>query len=150
MKDLLAAANDMGVVVSTTRLPDGLLGFYALDLSRIFIDARLTPFEMRVVLAHEIGHAHYGHACDRGATESIRSHEHRADRYAARLLIPPGELARLESVNDDRHYLADELRVTVDFIDWYRDHFLTKLTGITYAGAREGIGNWHHCEKHAA
>lgn len=142
MKNLLTVANAMGDVVMFTRLPGDLLGAYAPDLRRIFVDSRLTPAEQRVVLAHEIGHARYGHGCERGASEVNRAHERQADRYAARLLIDEETYARLEAVSTDRHFLAEELHVTVEFIDWYREHYLMKLEGVTYAAPREGLNQW--------
>lgn len=142
--DLLNVARALEVSVTTALLPDDLLGCYIHDARGIMLDARLTPNEMRVVLAHEVGHAHYGHSCLSGRDEVNPAHEARADRFAARLLIEGAELARLEQVVTSLDQLADELGVTVEFLRWYRDHYLTKLSDSTYAGAREGIGQFDH------
>lgn len=145
---LLAMARSLGVGVVTATLPEGLLGCYVHDLRRIYLTPRLTPFERCVVLAHELGHAHFGHSCRNGLTETNSAHEFRADRYAARVLIDESELAALERVCDDPYYLADELGVTVHFLEWYREHHLTRLADSTYADAREGLGQFGHRQIH--
>jgi len=60
-------------------------------------------------LAHELGHAHYGDPPGHHGT-----HELRADRFAARLLISPVEYAAAESIYGPHPAtLANELGVTV-------------------------------------
>lgn len=60
-------------------------------------------------LAHELGHAHYGDPPGHHGT-----HEYRADRFAARLLISPVEYAAAESIYGPHPAtLANELGVTV-------------------------------------
>ena len=145
---LLSVAQSLGVTVCTAILPGDLLGFYVHEARRIMLESRLSPFEMCVVLAHELGHAHHGHSCKNGHREAVPAHEYRADRYAARLLIDGAELARLEQINPDPEYLAEELGVTVDFLGWYQQHHLTKLEYSTYAGAREGIGQFDYRQDH--
>lgn len=136
MKGLLRIAGELGYEVHAVHMPDGLLGGYYPDHRMICIDVRLTPNERRSVLAHEIGHAYYGHQCDSPTAER------QADRYAARLLIDPALYAELERINPDQHYLADELNVTVDLIHTYERHCLTQVNGTTYALSKMGAGQW--------
>jgi len=102
----------------------------------ITLNLGLTHPEQRSTLAHECGHAYFGHDC----TDPVA--ERRARKYAATLLIDPSEYARLERINPDRHWLAEEFAVTVDIIDDYEDLCLTPLHGVTYAHARDGVGQW--------
>ena len=60
-------------------------------------------------LAHELGHAHYGDPPGHHGT-----HELRADRFAARLLISPADYAATEAIYGPHpSVLAHELGVTV-------------------------------------
>ncbi|MCS0500607.1 ImmA/IrrE family metallo-endopeptidase [Protaetiibacter mangrovi] len=120
MRDLLRLAADAGLTVHACRLPDGMLGCYEPDRARIWFDIRLTPAERRSVIAHELGHHHYGH---RGSTPAA---ERRADRYAAVLLVDPEEYARIERVHPDVHTIADELQVTVKIVEAFRDQCLER------------------------
>ncbi|WP_408922341.1 ImmA/IrrE family metallo-endopeptidase [Corynebacterium kefirresidentii] len=68
-------------------------------------------------LAHELGHAHYndppGH---------YGAHELRADRFAARLLVAPGDYAAAEGVYGSHPaVLAAELGVTVKIINVWQE-----------------------------
>lgn len=68
-------------------------------------------------LAHELGHAHYndppGH---------FGAHELRADRFAARLLVAPGDYAAAEGVYGSHPaVLASELGVTVKIITVWQE-----------------------------
>ena len=49
---LLRLARELGVSVHVAHLPDDLLGGWYPDLNRIYLQLRLTPSEMRSVLAH--------------------------------------------------------------------------------------------------
>ncbi|WP_246818378.1 ImmA/IrrE family metallo-endopeptidase [Corynebacterium sp. HMSC055A01] len=60
-------------------------------------------------LAHELGHAHYGDPPGHHGT-----HEIRADRFAARLLVSPTEYATAEAIfGPQPSLIAHELGVTV-------------------------------------
>ncbi|WP_433584604.1 ImmA/IrrE family metallo-endopeptidase [Microbacterium hydrocarbonoxydans] len=141
MRQLIRRAAEQGLRVHGKHLPPGKLGFYSPLEARIYFSLRLTESERRSVIAHELGHAHYGHLCD--GTRRDR-HESQADIYAARLLIDPAAYAELERVNPDQHHLAEEFNVTVDVIYTYEAHCLTRLRGITYSSPRMGIGQWAH------
>lgn len=67
-------------------------------------------------LAHELGHAHYGDppGCD-------PTHEQRADRFAARLLISPTEYAMAElAYGPHPAHIAHELGVTTHLVQVWR------------------------------
>lgn len=115
----LAAAYEM--TVHRVALPHGMLGCCVPLKSRIYLDTGLTHVEERSVLAHELGHAFYGHA--RLAPESpaqADSWERQADAFAARLLIKRDAYASLARVYTDPVVLAEALDVTVDVVESYR------------------------------
>lgn len=138
MLELVRFAASQGVELHAAHLDDDVLGYWSPDEGRIYWDLKLTPNERRTTIGHELGHLHYGHHCD------SERNERQADRYATALLIDPAEYARLESFNPDRHYLADELAVTVELIEFYEQHCLTRVRGVTYTRARHGIRQWAH------
>lgn len=132
MLELIRLAAASGIEIHAAHLDDEVLGYWSPDEGRIYYDLHLTPNEARVTIAHELGHAHYGHRCDNAR------HEHQAELYAANLLIDPAAYAALESINPDQHDIADELRVTVELVAFYERHCLTRLHGVTYSHARQG------------
>ena len=138
MRQLLAKAAHYGVHVHYAHLRHGIRGFYDHDEQRIYLSLRLAHFERRSTLAHELGHAHYGHDC------TTPRNERQARAYAARLLIDPEEYARLERINPDQHHLAEEFSVTPRIIFDFEQFCLTPLRGVTYATARHGFGQWAH------
>ncbi|WP_144795740.1 ImmA/IrrE family metallo-endopeptidase [Microbacterium paludicola] len=143
MLELVRFAASLGIELHASHLPEDVLGYYSPDESRIYFDLQLTPNERRTTIAHELGHAHYGHRCDTSRNEL------QADKYAATLLINPAEYADLETINPDRHFLADELAVTVELLEFYERHCLTRLRGVTYTRARHGIHQWAHRVEYA-
>lgn len=138
MRDLLRHAADQGLTVHACRLPQGMLGCYEPDAARIWFDLGLTPAERRSVIAHELGHHHHGHR------ESTPRNERDADRFAASMLIDPGEYAQLEPIHPDVFTLADELQVTVKIVEAYRSLVLSRVGDITYVRPRMGRGQWDH------
>lgn len=136
MRGLMQIAADMKVRVHAAHFDDDpdLWGYY--DHSRRIIVLRLdlTPYEMRSAMAHELAHAFYGDSC------SSASNERRAERYAAQLLIDPEDYARAEAGGSDIWAIADDLRVTVELVQTYRDQCLQRLGGRTYGRSwRTGI-----------
>lgn len=136
MKQLLARAAAAGISVHVWPLDRGMNGMYDELEKVIYLTLGLTIPEQRSTLAHELGHARYGHDCTNPKAERL------ARAYAAALLIDPHEFARLERINDDQHWLAEEFRVTPRIIFDYERHCLTRLRGVTYARAKMGIGQW--------
>lgn len=136
MKELLRMAAAAGLEVHAVEMPDGDLGYYAPDEGRIYFNLRCTPSESRCVIAHELGHHHYGHDCD------SQANERQADAYAARLLIDPEKYAELERINPDLVFIADELRVTTEVVVDFRRYCLQRVGQVTYARPRMGNGQW--------
>lgn len=132
MLELIRFAASRGIEIHVAHLEEDVHGYWSPDEGRIYYDWVLTPSEARVAVGHELGHAHYGHRCD-----SARN-EHQADYYAASLLIDPAEYAEIEAFNPEQNYIADELSVTVELIDFFERNCLTRLRGVTYVRARHG------------
>lgn len=144
MRDLIHHAATLGVRVHVVDIEGdpALLGYFSPKFNVIVVRLGMTYAQSRWVLGHECGHAYYGHVCTGPASRSKA--ERQANAYAARLLIDPDEYARLEAINSDQHWLADEFRVHVDGIRAFEEHCLTRLRGVTYARARMGVGQWMH------
>lgn len=135
MRDLLNLAARYGVRVEMCHIDDAN-GYYDANAGRIFIDISLTPDEVRSVFAHELGHVHYGHACDAGPNSP---EERQARTYAAYLLVHPEDYAEAEHVNSDAFYIAEELGVTVGIVDDYRAMCLQRLGERTYGRSPRGL-----------
>lgn len=127
MRFLVGMAASLGVRLHGAYLPEGDLGYYSPDEDRIYFDLALTPFERRCTIAHELGHAYYGHRTDSDQNERL------ADTYAAELLIDPVAYAAAEHISTDVEFLADELCVIPELIEHYRAHCLQRLGGRTYS-----------------
>ncbi|WP_336647574.1 ImmA/IrrE family metallo-endopeptidase [Microbacterium sp. MMO-10] len=132
MLELIRFAASQGIEIHASHLDEDVFGYWSPDEGRIYYDLKLTPNEARVTVAHELGHAYYGDRCDGDRADR------RAEKYAAALLIDPEEYARLEALDPEQNYLADELGVTVDLILFYEEHFLTRLGDVTYTRPRHG------------
>lgn len=147
-RDLIRHASTLGAEVHFAHIDDDpeLLGYFSPMHRRIVVRLGMTYAQSRWVLGHECGHAYYNHRC-KGMNVRDAA-ERQANAYAARLLIEPVEYARLERINPDRHWLAEEFSVHVDGIHAYEEHCLTRLRGVTYSRAREGIGQWAHRAVH--
>lgn len=139
VKELLQYAAARGIRVHAAHLEPGVLGEWYADEAEIYFDITLTPNEASSVVAHELGHAHHGHACEDDAHA-----EAQADEYAARLLINPARLADLERDGATLHDMAEDLQVTEELVDVFLTRCLTRVRGITYTGARMGVGQWTH------
>lgn len=126
MRQLMQAAKTLHVRVVGAHLPDGILGFYDRDEGVIYFEITLSYDERRSVIAHELGHAYYGHDCDTQRAED------QADAFAARLLIDPVRYAESEAVSTCVEWLADELDVTVDIILAFQKYAFQKLGSRTY------------------
>lgn len=125
--------------VHIAHLPAPYRGYYDKAESMVVFDFNLTPIERRDVLAHELGHAFYGHEC-----EDIKSQEDDADIYAARLLVDPKRYAALEQQGMPIDHIAEELEVTEECVAVFQKHILTRLHGVTYAAARMGRAQYRH------
>lgn len=138
MKTLILHASSLGFRVHGAYLPDGLMGLYSPEEQRLYFDLRLTPNERCSVLAHELGHAHYGH------DGKSSMNERQADAFAARLLIDPEMYAELEMQEYPIADIADALGVTEEVVVAFQDHCLERIGAVTYARPRMGSGQWQH------
>ena len=108
--DLHRLAESMGVTLR--RHNGGKKGWYDHATRTISTRRGMSIQQYRSVLAHELGHAHYGDT-PTGNGHFDQRQERRADEYAARLLISPIEF---EAAATWHHgplpAIADELEVT--------------------------------------
>lgn len=143
-RDLIHHAATLGAEVHFAHIDDDpeLLGYFLPMHKRIVVRLGMTYVQSRWVLGHECGHAYYNHKCKGMHVRDAA--ERQANAYAARLLIDPDEYARLERINPDQHWLAEEFSVSVEGIFAYEEHWLTRLRGVTYSHARQGAGQWAH------
>ena len=139
MRELLALAARLGVTVHVAHLPEPYRGFYDHERRMVVYDFALTPIERSCVLAHELGHAFYGH---RGRNDPRA--EAAADAYAARVLVDPEQWSRLEAMGLTDIDIAEELGVTLRMLRVFVDNELTRVGGVTYTGARLGRDQFHH------
>lgn len=83
---------------------------------RVGVRHGMSDEQTRSTLAHELAHALHGDA----AGHDSRA-EHRADLFAARLLISPGAFAGAEALyGTDTDRIAEELCVTCHLVDVWR------------------------------
>lgn len=115
MIDLYAEAQRLGVAVQTRSFPKSRQGCYLDGAGIIYLSDQLGEgMWMRCVLAHELGHAYYGHTVTTPATEK------QADERAADLLIDPGDYARAERMSDNPDFIAHELDITRRLVRAYQ------------------------------
>lgn len=91
----------------------------------IVINTRLHASFQREVLAHELGHVHYGHDWRRPHDKA--RDERQADMYAARLLISPEDYALAECTYGPHvGALAQALQVSTAIVKaWQASHGLS-------------------------
>lgn len=96
------------------------------DIDCIIID----PFQLKSVcdekvkLAHEIGHCVTGSFYNEYSPLDIRAkHEHRADKWAIKELIPKDELKKACRFCANRYELAEHFGVTEDFMQKALDYY---------------------------
>lgn len=102
----------------TGRLRTGDFGGWFPDEKLVVVCPALEPRNRAHALAHELGHAAHG-----DPPGHHPRHEHRADLYAANLLIDQQEYAELEMMYDGQvGAIAADLGVTVSLLTTWRDH----------------------------
>lgn len=138
MRQLISIAAQYGLRVHGAHLDGDKIGSYAPALGRIYFDLSLSYAERRSVIAHELGHHHYGHLCDSSGNEE------QADMFAAYLLVEPEWYAELEAINHDAEWIAEEMRVAPWVITDFRRLCLQRLGRVTYTRARMGARQWSH------
>lgn len=102
--DLIAHTEGMGVSVRYVNHMDRW-GRYDHNTGRITLLSGMGHVQWRSTLAHECGHAFWGH------TRDGPKQERQADAYAVGLLIPLGDWARATANADDLAHVAQELSV---------------------------------------
>ncbi|OFQ42282.1 ImmA/IrrE family metallo-endopeptidase [Corynebacterium sp. HMSC076D02] len=112
--------------VQLRRHTGGPPGWY--DHRRRIISTRrgMSIQQYRSVLAHELGHAHYGDT-PTGNGHYDQRQERRADEYAAQLLINPTDF-KAAAIWHHGHLpaIADELEVTKHLLRVWKAHYQTK------------------------
>lgn len=98
-------AEAIGVPVFVRRLRTAR-GIYFREYGEIILSDKLRSGDLRLTLAHELGHAELLHPDDRP------KHEKQADQFAAQNLICPDELADLYGWCRDEQKIVAELGVT--------------------------------------
>ena len=142
MRALLAHAARLGVSVHVAHVPRPDRGFYDHEHRKVVYDFDLPPIERDCVLAHELGHAYYGHVGrDDLAAEAA------ADAYAAALLVDPDRYAELEAIGLNPDEIAEELGVTEKMLRAFVENHLTRVRGVAYTKSRMGDGQFRHAAR---
>ncbi|MGE4644419.1 ImmA/IrrE family metallo-endopeptidase [Bifidobacterium longum subsp. infantis] len=111
------AITGLPVTVSSAILPDGLWGCYDDATEVILIDRRLTYTAKRCTLVHELLHWKHG---DDGCANDRSKQERRCRTQTALLLVDSVELALLERMYEYDWQIADELDITTQVLEDYR------------------------------
>lgn len=111
------AITGLPVTVSSAILPDGLWGCYDDATEVILIDRRLTYTAKRCTLVHELLHWKHG---DDGCANDRSKQERRCRTQTALLLVDQVELALLERMYEYEWQIADELDITTQVLEDYR------------------------------
>lgn len=106
--NLDALAQDMGItVIETSKLGSSLNACFHPSTRTVFVRLGLDPATRTCAIAHELGHAHYGHSC------SMQRAEREADEWAARKLLDYDQVEKAGRECDDSiPAIAAELSVT--------------------------------------
>lgn len=114
-------AHELGVTI--TYHDTGPKGYYHHPTRTISLRRSLKPVAKRCTLAHELGHAYYGHEATGNPWLDARS-ERAADQFAAELLISITEYQLAEELHGGHAPgIAHELGVTVHVVKvWQRIH----------------------------
>lgn len=130
MTDLHCLAERMGVTIRRVPAGPGVpAAYYDHHARTIYTRREQTVESYRTALAHELGHAYYGHHPPASRAEHSRQ-EAQADRYAANLLISPTEYALAERLYGPHPgAIADELEVTRHLVEvWQATHERTRAS----------------------
>lgn len=121
LRALFHIAEEMGVYISISRdMGTTLWGVYEHHVRAITLNALLDAEQRCLTLAHEIGHAWYGHEHD-GPAHGDPEQERLADEIAAHLLVLPGRYADAERLRGPHPgAIADELGVHQEAVETYQ------------------------------
>jgi len=121
MRVLLTIARERGLFVEWSRdLGVWLRGYYDAPACTITLNSLCSIEQQRYALAHELGHAWYGHT-SAGDLHTDTEAERLADEHAAGLLIQPAEFAAAELLRGPHPgAIAEELGVHQDVVEVYQ------------------------------
>ncbi|MBE6733381.1 MAG: ImmA/IrrE family metallo-endopeptidase [Ruminococcaceae bacterium] len=128
LNDLYAFAEQHDIDVDCMKLKTMQCVTLSLDGSNCII---IDPFQLKssidemVKLAHEIGHCVTGSFYNEYSPLDIRAkHEHRADKWAIKKLIPEDELKNALAFCINRYELSEHFGVSEDFMQKALDLYL--------------------------
>ncbi|MBC3186313.1 ImmA/IrrE family metallo-endopeptidase [Corynebacterium sp. zg-331] len=114
-------AEELGVViVDTPRLHPRLNACYHHGARRVFVSSRIDGVTRRCAIAHELGHAAYGH--ERAEDEEYTQRQERQADLAAleRLITVEAYRQAEQAVGHHPSAIAAELRVTPYYVELWR------------------------------
>lgn len=115
MQNLFDEAEKLDTRIFTADLGGNLLGYYSHKSRLIIIQKSLPSYQFRSILAHEIGHAYFGH------TDTSHRSEYQADFWAAKKLITLNDYVWAEQIYEgDSAKIAEDLSVTANLINIYK------------------------------
>lgn len=122
MQRLVGEASRLEARIVIAHLEPPMRACWDEDARTITIRIDLTLAEKKDALAHELGHAYYGHRC------STPANERAADRRAAALLIDPLAYRTAEILNPDPSAIAEELGITPRMVRVYQREHLPSVS----------------------
>lgn len=122
LKQLYNEARRQQITVIHAKLPTPYRSLYRPSKNLIIITRGLTASQEIEALAHELGHARYGHDCTTSRTEA------QAWKWAASFTISTSDYARAESLNAHPAAIAIELGLTPKLVQAWQRHCLPHLT----------------------
>lgn len=114
LTNLNQLAEEMGVLVRTAPTPSAHWGIYDHRIRLVTIRPGLGPIQYQCTLAHELGHAHYGHVGASGKQELM------ADRWAARRLLRFEDVLAEAGTDRHEHEVAASLGVLPSVLEAFR------------------------------
>jgi Zn-dependent peptidase ImmA (M78 family) len=124
VRALIEEAARLGVKVHIAEMDGDLRGFYSHRHRVIVVRLGMSRAQLNETLAHELGHAFYGHEC---TTAQMAEQERQADRRGALLLVDPDAYAAAEAFNPHVNHIAAELELTPHVIEVWRSTWLPRI-----------------------
>lgn len=131
--NLSEIALELGVHVRTAPTPGNLWGIYDKRHKLITIRPGLGVAQYRSTLAHELGHAYYGHSGHHRKTERL------ADKWAAKTLLT------VNAVLDVARYYTDtgEISAHLEVLPWVLETFVDTLSAQQVVSMMNQIAEYH-------
>lgn len=121
MDALREEARRLGVRVVRASLRADELGLYSPARHTIYLDLTLTRAQFIETLAHELGHAYYGHDC------SSPQSERQAWRRAALLTVDPDGYREAEALCPGTKAIAARMELTEPLVAAWETYWLPSL-----------------------